>query len=160
MVVKHRNRRKTPKNNEAREARSAEPFFMVSKERKPLHIGSHTRIGCLELLSLFVYVSICFGPVCTPHSTYMAPKSRWVLCTHKWQPTLLELVSLKVVESSSSQVRQRVFSPAPKLGSYTCFASFQNIVIKRHFVFLKNQFHRANPVCLSVCPHRHFDSSP
>ena len=46
-------------HSEAREARSAEPFFSwVSKGHKPLLVGLYTRVGCLERLSLFVRVCV------------------------------------------------------------------------------------------------------
>ena len=48
-------------HNEAREARSARLFSWVSKEKKPLHIGPHTRVKCLELLSLLPYEYLFSG---------------------------------------------------------------------------------------------------
>ena len=41
--------------SEAREARSAEPFLFFQGKN---HIGSHTRVGCLERLSMFVCVCV------------------------------------------------------------------------------------------------------
>ena len=69
-------------------------FSWFSKEKKPLHIGSHTRVGCLGLLSLYVS-SLAYVCVCLFVSSYSAvvvhraqrtwPQGQFrrVLCTHK-----------------------------------------------------------------------------
>ena len=80
-------------------------FSLVFQEKRtPLHIGSQTRVGRLELPALFVCVCVyaCVsqhlsGHICPTalnvYGTKASPPRR-VLCTHKWQPTFLDLVSL------------------------------------------------------------------
>ena len=85
--------------NEAREARSAEPFFLgFPGEKKPFHIGLHTRVGCLERLSLCAYVcgsQHFFRPrlstALNVHGTKTSPNGSRA---HKKQTALLEVVSL------------------------------------------------------------------
>ena len=49
-------------------------FLLVSKEIKPLHIGSHTRVGCLVL-------SVSVG-VCHHDSTFFRPRLTTALNAH------------------------------------------------------------------------------
>ena len=87
--------------------------------------------GCLYLC-VFAYVCVSqhfFGHVCPPHSTYTAPRPVPTGSVHAQKHSQLfsnwfRCRSLRVRESSSRQVRQRVFSPPPKLGSSVIFFEF------------------------------------
>ena len=127
-------------------------FNWFSKGKKPFHIGSYTRAGCLERLSLFVSVCVyvCVSQVCVCVSQhFFRPRLSTALNVHGTKASLdgsrartnnRQLFSTWFCCKSSRVFRGRCGN--------VCFHHHQNWVPTLFFEFSK---HRTNVPELKQC---------